>query len=358
MENSKDIAYAKQGALASTNWDTFQQVIRRCLHLNEGAAGKRGKIVGRIVVIFAILLGGVQAQLGQAEAMTRTIKSEPALVIVAFGTTTKAQVTYDFFGEQLVRELPAKFQGYKIAWAFTSEIVRERANKKFQETGQAKRFLSLAQTLSNLEDEGYRKIVLQSLHVFPGQEYEDMQKEIEAFRSLGLRIEYGGSLMHKWEWAFEALGELEKEFLSPDQGSNILVVHGSPETFPGSNSTYLGLDRYVSRKYTNVAVGGVDGVLTREQAIDQAKAFPVKRVRLIPFMYVAGDHIMNDIMGVKADEHGVPSWAMELEAAGIQTETLHTSYQGSDYFMGLGFNEGINRILIRQLVSNLKKMVP
>jgi hypothetical protein len=30
MDN-KELAYAKQGALATTNWDTFQAVIRRCL---------------------------------------------------------------------------------------------------------------------------------------------------------------------------------------------------------------------------------------------------------------------------------------------------------------------------------------
>ena len=291
-----------------------------------------------------------------AAAMTRTLKEEPAIVLVAFGTTTRAQATYDHFEAQLRAELPARFKGYRIEWAFTSEIVRERANRKFAKEGSPKRYRSLLQVLADLEDEGYRRMVLQSLHIFPGQEYEDMGREIEALRSLGLRIEYGGTLLHEWPWVFEAVDAVEPEFLKPAEGCNILVVHGTPETFPGSNSTYLGLDRYLSRKYPNVLVAGVDGVLTREQAMQQAKTYQPQRVRMIPFMYVAGDHIMNDIMGSKADDEGVPSWAMELEAAGHKVDTPMTKVRGSSYFKGLGFNDAINRMFIRQLLENLEKM--
>ncbi len=291
-----------------------------------------------------------------AWSMTRTLKQDPAIVIVAFGTTTKALVTYDVFEKQLREELPAKYQGLKIEWAFTSEIVRERANKKFAEKGLAKRFLSLPQVLANLENDGYRKVALQSLHIFPGQEYEDMEREINAFRQIGLRIEYGGTLFHEWPWLYEVMNTLEPNFLKPEQGCNVLVAHGTPETFPGSNSTYLGLDRYLSKKYPNVFVGGVDGVLTREQALNQAQNCQVKRVRLIPCMYVAGDHIMNDIMGTKADDKGVPSWAMELEQAGLKVDTLMIEYEGKTYFKGLGFYPEVNRNYIHQLLEVMKRV--
>ncbi|MBF0472587.1 MAG: hypothetical protein HQK93_02485, partial [Nitrospirae bacterium] len=42
-------------------------------------------------------------------SMTRTLKTDPAIVIVAFGTTTKASSTYDFFDKQLKKELPDKY---------------------------------------------------------------------------------------------------------------------------------------------------------------------------------------------------------------------------------------------------------
>lgn len=291
-----------------------------------------------------------------AHAMHRTLKKDPAIVIAAFGTTTKARATYDFFEEQLRRELPDAYQHLKIAWAFTSEIVRERTNAKFGKAGSDQRYLSLPQVLANLENEGYRKVAIQSLHIFPGQEFKDLEQEIEAFRLIGLRIEYGGTLLHKWDWAFETIDILEKEFLPPEQGYNILVAHGSPLSFPGSNAAYLGLDRYLSRNYANVVVGSVDGVLTRDQVLDTVKKSPLKRVRLIPFMYVAGDHIMNDIMGDKPEKDGTLSWALELKQAGITVDTLYSDYNGERLFKGLGLYQEINHRYIEQLLESLKRL--
>lgn len=207
-------------------------------------------------MIFIIVLFGFDL----AQAMTRTLKKEPAVVIAAFGTTTRAQSTYEFFEEQLRKELPSEYRSLRIEWAFTSEIVRERANKKFRESGSEKRFLSLMQVLANLEDEGYREFAIQSLHIFPGQEYSELESIVEGFRHMGLRIVYGGTLFDKREDIHEVIEELEKDFLSPDQGCNILVAHGSPRTSHNANSIYLGLARYVDSKYPNVFAGAVDGV--------------------------------------------------------------------------------------------------
>ncbi len=289
-------------------------------------------------------------------AMTRTLKKEPAIVIAAFGTTTKARVTYDFFEAQLRKELPPEYRNLKIVWAFTSEIVRERANARFKKDGNGERYLSLPQALADLENEGYRKVAVQPLHIFPGQEFEDLEREIEAFRMIGLRIEHGGTLLHEWPWLFETIDLLEKEFLAPAEGVNVLVAHGTPETFAGSNATYLGLDRYLSHRYANVVAGGVDGVLTREQALAAVKKSPTRRARLIPFMYVAGDHIMNDIMGSVPDKDGEISWALELERAGVKVDTVYTEYKGERCFKGLGFYPEINSRFIGQVVESLKRL--
>ena len=286
------------------------------------------RLAWRIALVTVFALQAVAFAVTGARAMTQTLQKDPAIVIAAFGTTTKAGVTYEYFDALLKNKLPAQYKNYRIVWAFTSEIVRERVNKKFAEQGVARRYRSLAQTLADLEDEGYRKVVVQPLHIFPGQEYDDVLKVVAAFRTLGLRIELGGSLLHKWKWMFEAVSALQNEFLAPDEGCNILVTHGSPLTFPGSNSAYIGLDRYVRHKYGNVFVGSVEGVLTREQALDLARAYPKKRVRFIPFLYVAGEHIMKDIMGRKIDDEGRSSWAMEMQQAGFAVDTVYTTYQG------------------------------
>lgn len=354
----KELAYAKQGAMATKNWDCFQKVIRRCLrYQGEGAAPSSvGKSVASSLVVVTLVMVVLVCFSAPVMAMTRTLKKGPAIVLVAFGTTTSARGTYTVFAEQVKRDLPDHWRNAPISWAYTSEIVRERANRQFAEKGESERYLSLSQVLSGLEDQGYRQIAIQSLHIFPGQEYEDMEREIAAFRSLGLRIEYGGTLLHTWERTFEAISAVAPEFLPPTEGCTLLVTHGTPETFSGANNTYLGLDRYLSRKYGTVFAGTVEGVLTREQALDQAKACTPKQVRIVPFMFVAGDHVMNDIMGEKADADGVPSWAMELKEAGVTVDAVLTKYQGRTVFKGLGFYPEINRIFIDQLLKSLERL--
>ena len=306
--------------------------------------------------IFFILITLLLFPAGNAIGMTRTLQEDPALVVVAFGTTTRARVTYDFFGEQLLKELPDKYKDIEVRWAFTSEIVREIANKKFARQGNVRRFKSLSQVLADLENEGFRKVVIQSLHIFPGQEFEDMQKEIKAFRDIGLRIEYGGTLLHEWKETFEVIQALQTEFLGSAEGENILVAHGTPETSSPATGVYLGLDRHLDHTYENVGIAGVSGVLTRDQAFAALKKSGHKKVRLIPFMYVAGDHIMNDIMADKPDKDGELSWALQLRRDGFEVEGVTIVYGRERLHKGLGFNPAINHFFIEKINHNLEKI--
>jgi sirohydrochlorin cobaltochelatase len=280
--------------------------------------------------------------------MTRSLKTDPAIIIVAFGTTTKASSTYDFFDAQLKKELPDKYKNININWAFTSSIVRERVNEKREKEGKSDRMLSLAQVLANLMDQGYKKVAIASLHIFPGQEYEEMVQVIDAFKTLGLNIHYGGTLLSHWSDFPTVLKSLEPDFLTPEQGCNIIIAHGTPQTSNYSNNTYLGLDRYLSSKYKNVYIGTISGILTREQLMENIKRCKVKKIRVIPFLYVAGDHVVNDAMGEKPDKNGNISWKMELEKNGFTVES------SDDVFKGLGYYPDINRIFITQLVKTLE----
>jgi sirohydrochlorin cobaltochelatase len=311
------------------------------------------------MVAISVLVAGLLWGVPPASALTRTLEKGPAIVIVAFGTTTDASETYDSFSAQLQKELPEAWRKAPVTWAYTSEIVRERANKHFAEQGDPRRYKSLIQVLADLEDQGYRRIAVQSLHIFPGQEYEEMEKQIAAFRGLGLRIEYGGTLLQRWDMLFSAVNAVAADFLPAPEGCTLLVTHGTPQTFPGSNSTYLGLDRYLNQIYgTKVALGTIDGIISRQEALGRVKGCTPAKVRMVPFMYVAGDHIMNDIMGDKPDKEGTPSWAMELVKAGVKVETVTTDYQGRQVVKGLGFYPEINRILIQQLAGSLERLTP
>jgi sirohydrochlorin cobaltochelatase len=287
-------------------------------------------------------------------SMSRTIKSDPAIVITAFGTTTEARITFDFFEAQLQKVAKKELEGLKIEWAFTSEIIRERANKKFKQKGINKHYRSLPQVLADLEAEGYRKVVVQPIHIFAGQEYAEVVQTVKAFEYLGLTIHLGNTLTHRWEEMFESLDILSKDFLAPNEGCNVIAIHGSPLTFVGATGSYIGLERYVRSKYSNTYVGAMDGLLTAEQALNQAANCSPKRVRFIPYLFIAGDHIMNDVMSTKTDDEEL-SWAMQLNHKGLKTETIYTNYNGKQFYKGLGFNNKVTMIFVNSLLKALKK---
>jgi len=298
-----------------------------------------------LLVLMALLPTGASA----AQVMTRTLKDKPAILIAAFGTSTKAQVTYDEFEKQLKATLP----NYEIRWAFTSEVIRERVNAKRAKVGNPDKLLSVQQALADIEAQGYTKVVVEPLQIFPGEEYEETLRQAKNFP--GLKVEFGETLLHRWEYVHEVIKILSKDFLPPGEGSNVLVAHGSPQTAVGSNSTYLGIDRYLSKKYPNVFIGCVEGILTREEALNAAKAHPAQKVRFVPFMFVGGDHVMNDIMGDDNDS-GEPSWKGELSQAGKSVDIPTVTLNGEILYRGLGLIPEINKIYIREIERALNRL--
>ena len=284
-----------------------------------------------------------------AQLMTRTLKDKPAILVAAFGTSTKAQTTYDAFERQLKMALP----GYEVRWAFTSEVIRERVNARRAKEGVPQRLLSLQQALADLEAEGYTQVAVEPLQIFPGEEYEEVVRLATGFP--GLRIELGEPLLHRWETVRQVVGILSRDFLPPAEGCNVVVAHGSPQTAVGSNSTYLGLDRYLSRRFPNAFLGCVEGIITREDALETAKAHGGKRVRFIPLMFVAGDHVMSDIMGEDGGS-GEPSWKAELTEAGKTVDIPMVQVDGKEQYRSLGLIPEINEVFIREIQKALGRL--
>ena len=307
--------------------------------------------VARTIAIpaFAAAFACLASTAPAAQLMTHTLKDKPAIVVAAFGTSTKAQATYDAFDKQLKAALP----GYDVRWAFTSEVIRERVNARRAKEGNSKRLLSLQQALADLEADGYTKVAVQPLQIFPGEEYEEVLRLATGFP--GLRVEFGETLLQRWEGVHEVVKLLSRDFLPPPEGCNVIVAHGSPQTGVGSNSTYLGLDRYLSRRFPNAFLGCVEGVVTREDALEPAKACAGKRVRFIPLMFVGGDHIMNDIMGGEGggDEE---SWKQEMTKAGKVVDIPTLEVGGQTQYRGLGFIPEVNEIFIREVDRALKRL--
>ncbi len=267
----------------------------------------------------------------------RTIRKDPAIVVAAFGTTGRGKVAYGLLDGRLRREFPR----LRISWAYTSEIIRER-------TGHA----GLQEALAVLEREGYRKAVVQPLHVFPGTEYQVLLEVCEAFP--GLRVVVGETLFHRWHFADEVLGVVSRDFLPPGEGINVLVAHGTPLAADPANILYLGLDSLLSDRYDNVYLSTIEGVPGKAgfmRRIDRifggGKAVGLK-ARLIPLMYVAGIHVEEDLLGKDG------SYRTFLEGMGFETDCPLVEMGGESYPKGLGLHDETADCLVSRIERALE----
>ncbi len=243
---------------------------------------------------------------------------KPAIILAAFGSSSRAKIALSLFQKQVEQ----KYSEYDIFWAYTSEIIRLKSGLP-----------SLQQSLAQVEAAGYRKAVVQPLHIFPGTEYQQLQETCEFFP--GLRVIVGETLFHRWKFVLNVLQILEKEFLTPDKGLNILALHGTPLASNPVNTVYLGLEKLVADRYPNVLAASIEGipdslsVLNRIQRLKLAARHGI--VKIIPMMYIAGIHAEEDLMGEKN------SWRSNLENMGFTVECSMVSHKNRNWFKGLAW---------------------
>jgi len=246
------------------------------------------------------------------------LKNKPAIIIVTFGTSSQAKPPLEIFQQQLDKQ----FQEYEIFWAYSSNIICRK-----------KKIPTLSESLAHVEAAGFRNAVVQPLHVFPGTEYLQLAETCEYFP--GLRIILSETLLHRWNFVKETLGVVEKDFLSPEEGLNILAVHGTPLVADPVNSAYLGLEKLVSDRYLNVLAASIEGIPDSSAVFAKVKRKQLndlfKKVKIIPMMYLAGMHAEKDLMG---DEN---SWRTTLEAMNFKVECSIIRYEQVEYFKGLAY---------------------
>jgi sirohydrochlorin cobaltochelatase len=277
-------------------------------------------------LFWALLLAMISAPWGLNAAST----TKPAIVLAAFGTSTAAFDTYHHF-EQKVK---ARFPDYEIRWAFTSHKVR---HKVAQEKGQ--KLNDLPTTLIELKEAGYTRVAVQSLHIVPGEEWE--KKIVAESRKVpGLKVALGKPLLSSKEDQELVLKAVALTFPKDLKDTAVvLMAHGSPA--PEGEAAYLAFDRLLRSHYQNIFLGCVEGKPTKQEALEAVKKANPATVVLMPFMFVAGEHVAKDMLGDEAD-----SWKSEL--------LKQKAYSIQGITKGLGYQEGIVNIYLDHLAQALK----
>lgn len=259
-----------------------------------------------------------------------------ALLMVHFGTThddTRA-LTIDAINAQA----QAAFPEPAFREAYTSRIIIRRLKERGIEKNMP------LDALLKLRAEGYTHVIVQSTNIIDGVEMESLRRDVETVLPFFKEIRVGTPLLYSVEDAekvVEILGRRLKATLPEKEAAKehfVLVGHG---TYTPSTAAYSQIDYMLKAGgLTNFHVGTIEGYPTFRTVLAQLKAAKAKRVTLVPFMFVAGDHAKNDIAG---------EWKEMLEKEGF---TVNVRLEG------LGQMPEIQETFIGHIRFGLKHRIP
>lgn len=241
-----------------------------------------------------------------------------SVLMVHFGTTfdDTRKNTIDAVNEEAKKEFP----DMEVREAYTSRIIMRR----LKERGIVKD--NPAEALDKLVKEGYTHIIVQPTNIINGVESKTLEQQLEMYKDKFKEIRTGSALLSTPE-DYKAVAEIINKEVGElaDDEAVVLVGHG---THDSGNAAYPAMDYTAKSMGYKFYVGTIEGFPEFDDVVRGLKKDNIKKVILMPFMFVAGDHANNDI---------AVDWKEELEKEGFTVEVKLTS---------LGMMENIRKMFI------------
>ncbi len=164
--------------------------------------------------------------------------------------------------------------------------------------------------------EGFDDVIVQSTHVMNGEEYDFITSFVTPYKPKFKSLSIGKPLLTSDADYDEVVECIRNDILPLAKGSPmVLMGHGTTHF---ANATYSELQlklRFAGLR--NVYITTVEGFPDFGNTIEMLKEDGVKKVTLMPFMIVAGDHANNDMAGDDDD-----SLKSVLKAEGIEADCV------------------------------------
>jgi len=310
-----------------------------------------------LMVSLAVLL--LTSSLFASEAEME--KSKSAVVIAAFGTSYESTIkSLLAISEDIQSAAPET----EVRLAFTSNIIRKIWHKRSKdaqykaEHPEVPAYLydvkNVLGTMADLQNDGYRDIVVQPTHLVNGEEYHDLMAYVRGlagirtlkpkwrpFNKVGLGKPLTGTYDHHGELETFAKA-LEKDVkLASEKGATLVYMgHGNEHM---STGIYYELELMMNELYegTDIVIGVVEGHPDADEVLEKAERIGNKKVVMKPLMIVAGDHANNDMAGEEDD-----AWKVIFEKAGFEVETI---------LEGLGENPAVRAIFVEHMKMAAKR---
>jgi len=241
-----------------------------------------------------------------------------AVLVVSFGTsyheTRKKTI------EACERKISENLEGYDFYRAFTSNMIINKLKKRDN------MFIdNPSEALEKLYNAGYQEVVVQSLHIICGDEYNKLKDMVAQYEDKFDKISIGRPLLTYIDDYRETVEAVKKDLDKMDIDEAVVFMgHGTEHE---SHSSYPAIE-YMFRDYgINAFVGTVEGYPELEQVIKKLKNRNIKTVDLLPFMLVAGDHAINDMASDEED-----SWKTILEKEGFNVK-VHVKGLGENPYI-------------------------
>lgn len=250
------------------------------------------------------------------------------ILIVSFGTTY--QGTREKNIERVAEAVRESFPDWQVYQAYSSNIVRSVLRKRDGLIIPAPK-----EALLQMKEDGITQAAVLPTHIIDGIENNRMKQAVKECRELFTEITTAGVLLDREEDYKAVAKELWEEIKTAAKDAAVILMgHGSAHE---ADKSYEKLEEEL-RSYSGreVYIATVEGSITIEDVIKRMKALKrqEKRILLIPFMLVAGDHATNDMAG-ESD-----SFASRLGSEGYKVECI---------LKGLGEYEGIRNIYMEHL---------
>lgn len=270
-------------------------------------------------------------------------RSERGILAVSFGTSHPG--AYAKAMGEMEADIRLAYPQYPLYRAWTSRMIRDKV--------MARDGICISgadQALEQMRYDGIREAVILPLFVLNGTEMERLREDTEelqkgweqrntgdtgdgAEKKADPSIIFGMPLLTSQEDLEQTADILSREWTLSEDEVLVYVGHG---TYHPSNIVYQKLnEQFAGMGKQKVFIGALKGNLTIKKILAKIKKTNAKKIILAPFMLVAGDHAVREIISDQKD-----SWKHGFETEGYEVRCV---------MKGLGEYRGIRQLFLKHL---------